>query len=104
MSIYERLAMTMNEGGRVLVAGRWMPPVRAAATEIRHRLKPNTLARNATSGCRLLLTTTDGGRLDMMRGRKPDAMLWVGECDEAAYSLLDSMASAGAVTYQTLGV
>lgn len=40
----------------------------------------------------------------MMRGRKPDAMLWVGECDEAAYSLLDSMASAGAVTYQTLGV
>lgn len=111
MSIYERLAMTMNEGGRVLVAGRWMPPVRAAATEIRHRLKPNTLVRNATSGCRLLLTTTDGGRLDgvagrpdMMRGHKPDAMLWVGECDEAAYSLLDSMAAAGAVTYQTLGV
>lgn len=111
-AIHMRLAMILDDNpeAHVLVAGRYMPPVRCAYMEIKRAAERTRLRQTVSNGGHIRSVTDDGGSLDayaphgMACGRRADAFLFVGEIDDMAKSLLKGYSYAGIPVFTEIGV
>lgn len=111
-AIHMRLAMILDDNPKahILVAGRYMPPVRCAYMEIKRATERARLRQTVSNGGHIRSVTDDGGSLDayapygMARGLRADAVLFVGEMDDGAELMIGSFAATGAPVFTELGV
>ncbi|MBW3092660.1 hypothetical protein KIH79_06805 [Bifidobacterium sp. 82T10] len=109
-SVCARLAMMLDENPscRVLILGRYMPPVRAAYNTVRHRAGKARLRQTLAGSNHLRSSNDAGGRLEafapigLARGLKVDAVLYVGAGDEHTSLVLEGFAAGGAIVYHIL--